>query len=61
MPTKKKNLIPKIIANGIPKKCPCCNKNCLAVFRTWKCKTSRVSCEFVHYTGSKTCKKTYDY
>lgn len=61
MATKKKNLIPKKIANSYPDKCPCCKKKCIAVFRTWKTKTQRVSCEFLHNTGSNTCKKTYDY
>lgn len=56
----KKNLIPKSIANGIPAKCPCCKKKCLAVFRTWK-PTGKVSCEFLHFNVKlKSCKKTYD-
>jgi hypothetical protein len=55
----KKNIIPKIIATGVPKKCPVCKKDCAAVFRNWKT-TGRVSCEFVHYTGNKICRKTYD-
>ncbi len=55
-----KNKIPKNVANSTPKKCPVCNKDCYAVFRTWK-PTGRVSCEFVHYDIDKTCKKTYNY
>lgn len=52
-------VIPKKIADGVPAKCPVCGKSCAAVFRTWKT-TGRVSCEFVHYSGTKICRKTYD-
>lgn len=55
-----KNMIPKKIANSTPKKCPVCKKDCAAVFRTWK-PTKRVSCEFLHYEGTKICRKTYDF
>jgi hypothetical protein len=56
---KSNNKIPSVIANGVPKKCPVCEKKCIAVFRTWK-PSGKVSCEFLHSTGSKTCKKTYN-
>ena len=57
-----KEIIPNQIANSYPDKCPVCNKKCIAVFRTWKGKTNRVSCEFLHAnTKLKTCKKTYDF
>lgn len=51
-------VIPKVIANGVPSKCPVCKKDCAAVFRTWK-PTGKVSCTFVHYDIEKTCRKTY--
>lgn len=56
---KKLDKIPDSIANKCPAKCPVCDKKPIAVFRTWK-PSGRVSCEFVHGKGKKTCKKTYN-
>lgn len=53
----KLKVIPDRIANGCPAKCPCCNRRCVAVFRTWK-PNGNVSCIFLHLKD-KNCKRTY--
>lgn len=53
------DVIPKIIAKGVPKKCPKCLKKCIAVFRLWK-PNGKVEVEFLHDNGSaKMCKIVY--
>lgn len=51
-------IIPNEIKNGLPDKCPVCNKKPLCIFRTWKPDKNLVTCEFLH-DKYKECEKVY--